>query len=712
MYFFWQFFVWGRTNLFMLCYIEYYFYLILCIVDKLIIVEDEERKVAYGLIKEPGWFINPISDVTYEHFLKFKGISIFSSEFFIKKDKNWIIILLELFIYLFLFFMYFLVNFIIKFMQILSFFILKNIYILKFLYLFKFFIIQYFLKYDYYNSINYFKQILIFWLNLWLSWFIKHFKSLLVIIKEKLLLLLKIFEIMIIIIWNIFNIIISNIYIIFLIVFVKIIKKIINVKLFIFILIIFTFIKFQFLASLIIFLVSTFWNFYIESWNIPIEELFFDIRISNNYFLLDPKVYNLGNYKLICENISLSYNARKSQWYLIEHLRKKISYTLVFLRQLQKEYKYWFKAKCYDPLFFYIFYRLPYFFYYLSFSFCDNFYFFPICWYYFYLRINLPPVVYFYIIDMILRIILWICWGIKILFNKIFFYSYNIFNLFMMHLDKLNLYWICDFINENFLNIKYDILLNNSYFSFFVNLKIMIFIKQILEIYLTSLYNECLIWFLSYILNDILNMFNKNHYNITFIKHLKIINYQFIISIMNWWYYTYFQFIFLNENQISFENINLFKEFYFISALFQQRLEKSYLNYDLNRLNVFNFWAEEYFVTQTPLTIQTWKPRYRRRVPGAHEHLFKYAGTLNLISCFNNSIKFDDLIIGQKQKDFGINFTFWYNFFKNYQKINENYIEPLKFKININFNEWKNAHKKNWIFFLNIFQFVELDVEN
>jgi hypothetical protein len=38
----------------MLCYIEYYFYLILCIVDKLIAVEDEERKVAYGLLKEPG----------------------------------------------------------------------------------------------------------------------------------------------------------------------------------------------------------------------------------------------------------------------------------------------------------------------------------------------------------------------------------------------------------------------------------------------------------------------------------------------------------------------------------------------------------------------------------------------------------------------------------------------------------------------------------
>lgn len=58
---------------------------------------------------------------------------------------------------------------------------------------------------------------------------------------------------------------------------------------------------------------------------------------------------------------------------------------------------------------------------------------------------------------------------------------------------------------------------------------------------------------------------------------------------MNFVYYNYFHLIFLNENKISFENINLFKEFYFISSLFQQKLEKSYINYDLNRLNVFNF---------------------------------------------------------------------------------------------------------------------------
>jgi hypothetical protein len=35
-------------------YVEYYFYLVLCIVDRVIRVEDEERKVAYGLVKEPG----------------------------------------------------------------------------------------------------------------------------------------------------------------------------------------------------------------------------------------------------------------------------------------------------------------------------------------------------------------------------------------------------------------------------------------------------------------------------------------------------------------------------------------------------------------------------------------------------------------------------------------------------------------------------------
>jgi hypothetical protein len=65
--------------------------LILCIIDKFIAVEDEERKVAYGLVKEPGWFINPILNESYEHFLKFRGISIMPTQFselFIMKNKN------------------------------------------------------------------------------------------------------------------------------------------------------------------------------------------------------------------------------------------------------------------------------------------------------------------------------------------------------------------------------------------------------------------------------------------------------------------------------------------------------------------------------------------------------------------------------------------------------------------------------------------------
>ena len=435
----------------MLCYIEYYFYLILCIVDKLIAVEDEERKVAYGLLKEPGWFINPISYATYEHFLKFKGISVLPAEFyefFIKKDKNWIIILLKLLFYCIILLYYFFIKLIVEIIQFLFGFFFKNIFFLKFLYFKKFFIFQYFLRYDYNNSINYFKQMFIFWVNLGIYLIIKHINFLL-LLKGKCLVLLNVFEFIVIQIWNIINIIVWSLFHLFLFIIIKILKIIIKLKLYLIIIFIIFIIKFQFLVSLIVFLVSTFLNFYIESWNIPFEELFFDIRVSNNYFLLDPKVYNLGNYKLICESISLSYNARKSQWYLIEHLRKKLSYMLVFLRQLQKEYKYWFKAKCYDPLYFYILYRSRYFFYYWLFSYCDNVFFFPIRWYYFYLRINLPPIIYFYIIDVILKIIVWICWGIKFIFNKLFIYNYNILNV-----KELNILWLYDFINKKFKKLK------------------------------------------------------------------------------------------------------------------------------------------------------------------------------------------------------------------------------------------------------------------
>jgi hypothetical protein len=184
------------------------------------------------------------------------------------------------------------------------------------------------------------------------------------------------------------------------------IKVLLNLKFLLFIFFVVFFIKLKFLVSLIVFLISSFINFYTEGLFNPFEEFFFDIKISNELFLLDPKIYNIVHYKFICESVSLSYNARKSQWYLIDHLRKKLAYTLVFLRQLQKEYKYWFKAKCYDPWFFYICYRLSNFNIYLLFSFCDNFYFFPIRWYYFYLRINLPPVIYFYVIDVICKVII------------------------------------------------------------------------------------------------------------------------------------------------------------------------------------------------------------------------------------------------------------------------------------------------------------------
>jgi len=101
-------------------------------------------------------------------------------------------------------------------------------------------------------------------------------------------------------------------------------------------------------------------------------------------------------------------------------------------------------------------------------------------------------------------------------------------------------------------------------------------------------------------------MFDKNKI-IAFINFYLIINYKLIISVINWLYWNYFLSIFLKyyNIQLSFYKFNAFKEFYFISSLFQHKLEKSYLNYDLNRLNVFNFWAEEYFVTQTPLMAQT-----------------------------------------------------------------------------------------------------------
>jgi hypothetical protein len=92
---------------------------------------------------------------------------------------------------------------------------------------------------------------------------------------------------------------------------IKIILFLFNLRLLIFILVLIIFIKIEVLIILIIGLISTFINFYII--DIPFEEFFFDIRISKDLFLLDPRVYNLVNYKFICENISLSYNARKTQ---------------------------------------------------------------------------------------------------------------------------------------------------------------------------------------------------------------------------------------------------------------------------------------------------------------------------------------------------------------------------------------------------------------
>jgi hypothetical protein len=141
----------------------------LCIVDKFVLVEDEERTVAYGLLKEPGWFINPISDATYEYFLKFKGISILPAQFlelFTIKNKNFIIIFLELILYIIILLTYFIINFLARLIQVFSFFILKNILFLKFLYFLKFFIYQYFLKYNHSNPISYLKQIGYFCSNL------------------------------------------------------------------------------------------------------------------------------------------------------------------------------------------------------------------------------------------------------------------------------------------------------------------------------------------------------------------------------------------------------------------------------------------------------------------------------------------------------------------------------------------------------------------
>jgi hypothetical protein len=100
-------------------------------------------------------------------------------------------------------------------------------------------------------------------------------------------------------------------------------------------------------------------------------------------------------------------------------------------------------------------------------------------------------------------------------------------------------------------------------------------------------------------------MFNKEVFSVIFSTDWYFfINYRFIVSILNWLYYNYF-YQTRSEITLTFENLNLLKEFYFIASWIQLKLEKSYLNYDLNRFGVFNFWAEEYFVTQTPLTIHT-----------------------------------------------------------------------------------------------------------
>lgn len=53
MKFFWKGLIQTRVNLFLLGYIEYYFYNLVRIVDKLVLVEDEERLLFAGSRKDP-----------------------------------------------------------------------------------------------------------------------------------------------------------------------------------------------------------------------------------------------------------------------------------------------------------------------------------------------------------------------------------------------------------------------------------------------------------------------------------------------------------------------------------------------------------------------------------------------------------------------------------------------------------------------------------
>jgi hypothetical protein len=146
-----------------------------------------------------------------------------------------------------------------------------------------------------------------------------------------------------------------------------------------------------------------------------------------------------------------------------------------------------------------------------------------------------------------------------------------------------------------------------NFSKYFINFSIYIFFQQVIEIYRTSLFNDCLTWFINYVIYDVLNMFNTNIYNmymyiVNICIKFKFFKYTFFVSAFNWLHYNYFQPIFFYN--LSLENLNLFQEFYFASSLLHLKLENSYLNFDLNRLNLFNFWTDsKSYVTRTPLTI-------------------------------------------------------------------------------------------------------------
>jgi hypothetical protein len=148
----------------------------------------------------------------------------------------------------------------------------------------------------------------------------------------------------------------------------------------------------------------------------------------------------------------------------------------------------------------------------------------------------------------------------------------------------------------------------------------------------------------------------------------------------------------------SLEKVKLWNEFYFFFSFLQYWFEDSYLNYDISRYRIFNWWAEDYLTIKKPATVFFWKARFRRKVPGVHDRLFKYSGTLSWMFFFFKDI--GDPYIGQKVGSFNLIGRFWISYFKNYAIFDE-WIGRYIFSLNLAKINYINEQKYNFALWLN-----------